>query len=405
MFDRREFLFRMGAAGVLPATLAAAPPVAGPPPLGTAENPHFLEAALVLSGGGARGAFEAGFVCESARIRGVRDGQPLTPYEFVCGTSIGALNGWFVATGQYTKIMNMWHSVSRENILRLKPKYDKLDDKSAGISNRLVSAIRLVGLAKDDRGVAQDDPVLAWMKREVDPTVPLVMPLVWAVTDLNYQRPEYFYRRAANSAAAPPEFIFKSLRLTVGPNVVIREATDDILHKALQASAAIPLVFDPVTIVGHDGQPHQYVDGGVAANSPVSVARTVAKRVDVILLDPPLEDDTLPNAVDVGLASFGTMQRKILETEMSQAYFQSAAKRATSQVLSPEILDKIGAQSPYLKIFLEYLPATDLSFVRPLKTLPVGVGGFDAQDLMNDTFDLGVAAVARGFTPYTYETF
>ncbi len=397
MFDRRQFLFRFGAAGLMPAALAAAPVER------TGQRRDFLAGALVLSGGGARGAYEAGLICELARIRGARDGMALPPYEFVCGTSIGALNAWFVATGQYSKLFDVWHTISQQNIVRLKPRFEKVSDSSAGIANRLMAAIRLTTLSKNEQGVAEDNPVYDWIERQVDPHVPLLMPMVWAATDLNAQRPEYFYRLARNERV-PPEFIFQSLRYTVGPKVVIREANDDILVRSLQASAAIPLVFDPVSIVGADGKKRQYVDGGVAANSPVSIARTVAKGVDVILLDPPLEEEFLPNAIDVGLASFSTMQRKILETELSSTYFQSTAKREF-QKLPPDVIAQLAKQSTLLNLFLNYLPASDLAYIRPAKELPVKVGGFDDQAGINETFQRGVADAGKGFTPYTVETF
>jgi|GEM_PF-6126943 len=47
--------------------------------------------ALVLSGGGARGAYEAGLVCGLANA-GER-------FDLVCGTSIGAINASFSCSG------------------------------------------------------------------------------------------------------------------------------------------------------------------------------------------------------------------------------------------------------------------------------------------------------------------
>jgi hypothetical protein len=91
MIDRRRFLLALGASGIAPALLAANRGS------GAAFEP--LERALVRSGGSARGAYEAGIVGAVAARGRVPDGQPLPPYEIVCGTSIGALNGWFVATG------------------------------------------------------------------------------------------------------------------------------------------------------------------------------------------------------------------------------------------------------------------------------------------------------------------
>jgi predicted acylesterase/phospholipase RssA len=89
-----------------------------------------LDRTLVLSGGGARGAYEAGVVGALAVIGGLSDGSPLLTYEIVCGTSIGALNGWFVATGQYTKLRELWYGISGQNLMRAKRQYAALRDTS-----------------------------------------------------------------------------------------------------------------------------------------------------------------------------------------------------------------------------------------------------------------------------------
>jgi predicted acylesterase/phospholipase RssA len=399
VIQRRDFLLRAGAAGLAPALLAEAVPPTGP----LAPRRDFLDRALVLSGGGARGAYEGGVIWQLAKAAGIADGQPLRPYGFVAGTSIGALNGWFVATGQYSRLYNLWHTIGSQDIIQLKPQFAKVTQAHAGVANRLISALRLLGLTKNEQGVAETKPVLDWLKREIDENTPLVMPFVWAATDLTTQQPEYFYRVATGRGPAP-EFIFQSLRLTIGPHVVVREATNDILHRSLMASANLPFVFDPVLLPDRNGIERQYVDGGVASNSPVAVARTVAKAVDVVLLDPQLEHEFLPNATEIGLASFGTMQRKILETELRQTQFQSSAKAALER-LDPAQIDALVRDSSELRVLLRDLPITTLAYLRPEKTLPVKVGAFDDQVHIDETFHLGETDVLRGFTPYDWATF
>jgi len=397
VIDRRDFLFKLGAAGVAPAALGAAPTPA------PERRTDFLSHALVLSGGGARGAYEAGIIWEMARRAGLRDGERFTPYEFVCGASIGALNGWFVATGQYSMLENLWRTIAQANLVRLKPEFEKITVQTAGLTNRLLAAFRLLGLTKDQKAVAQSDPVITWMKHVIDPRTPLIVPLVWSVTDLVSQQPEYFYRLPPGFPG-PPAFITESLQITVGPHVVIREATDAVLHRALLGSAALPLVFDPVAIPDKNGRIRQYVDGGVASNSPVSIARTVAKGVDVILLDPREEFDDLPSAIDVSLAAFRTMQRKILESEFAQAYVQSFAKLELERIV-PDALERLSAESPLFNTFLKYVPISELRYMRPKETLPVGVGAFDDQENIDKTFAIGATDAGAGFTDYDWETF
>jgi predicted acylesterase/phospholipase RssA len=99
MIERRRFLLGLAAAAFTPPLLGAN---------NKSTSPPLLERALVLSGGGARGAYEAGIVGALAAADGVSDGMPLPGYGLVAGTSIGALNGWFVATGQYQRMRELW---------------------------------------------------------------------------------------------------------------------------------------------------------------------------------------------------------------------------------------------------------------------------------------------------------
>ncbi|MBV8530848.1 MAG: patatin-like phospholipase family protein, partial [Candidatus Eremiobacteraeota bacterium] len=301
--ERRGFLAALTAAGLAPVALCVP----------AAADSHALEAALVLSGGGARGAYEAGIVGALAATAGIADGTPLAPYEVVCGTSIGALNGWFVATGQYTKMRSLWYGIAGQQIIQPKTQYAALRDPESGLLDRAAAAVHLFGLTKNQSGILQSEPVYEWIARNVDPSLPLVMPLVWAVTNLSHQRPEYFFFDPGVRSEEFKERFTQALHISLGPRTLVREATPDILHRALFASSAIPIAFDPVLMPGPDGTPNSYCDGGVASNSPVGIAHSLAKAADVVLLDPPLEpEEEYDDAVEIAFSAFGTMQRKLL---------------------------------------------------------------------------------------------
>ena len=95
----------------LSARALAAPPVCGPSGLG--RPPGEVPTALVFSGGGAKGAYEAG-IAAAFLARGV-------PIKLVAGTSAGALNATLIAAGQPDLLEEMWRSVSREQVYRLRP--------------------------------------------------------------------------------------------------------------------------------------------------------------------------------------------------------------------------------------------------------------------------------------------
>ena len=398
MSGRRRFLGSLGAAALLP-TLGNAAVESAATPRRVASH------ALILSGGGARGAYEAGLIAGLARRGRIDDGEILSPYGVVCGTSIGALNAWFVATGQYGALAQAWQTLGTANIIQLKSKYVTLEKPHAFIAVRIRAAIRLAsGLTKNEMGVARSEPVLAWMKKHIDPKTPLLIPLVWSVTNLTTQSPEYFYRVPASFTGPVPQDILRSFALALGPEAVVRPATDEILHEALFASIATPIIFDPVVLKMADGGSGLYVDGGIASNSSIAIARTVAHAIDVVLVDPRSQNEKYANAVDVVMGSYETMQRKILETEMRDIFFESLGKRAVER-LSAGSAKAMEKGSPELHTIIRDLPAADLAYMRPKTTLPVSFAGFDEQDKLDATFARGDADSEHAFTPYTWRGF
>ncbi|MBP5750710.1 MAG: patatin-like phospholipase family protein, partial [Firmicutes bacterium] len=74
-----------------------------------ADNPAPKEkTALVLSGGASRGAYEMG-VWQALRELGIR-------IDMVCGTSIGSMNAYIVASGSYEKARDMWLNMKTEEV-------------------------------------------------------------------------------------------------------------------------------------------------------------------------------------------------------------------------------------------------------------------------------------------------
>jgi NTE family protein len=69
--------------------------------------------ALVLSGGGAKGAYEAGVAAELL-ARGA-------PIRLVAGSSAGALNAAMIADGRAERLAAVWQSITREQVYLLRP--------------------------------------------------------------------------------------------------------------------------------------------------------------------------------------------------------------------------------------------------------------------------------------------
>ena len=370
-----------------------------------APYPRPVARALILSGGGARGAYQAGIITGLAARAGVVDGEALRPYGLVCGTSIGALNAWFVATGQYGALRRAWKTLGASNIFALKSKYVTLDRPHSFIGARIRAALRLAsGLTTHEMGIANSDTVLAWLQAHIDPQIPLVTPMIWSVTNLNTQSAEYFYRLPDSIAPTMSDRFMKALRYSLGEDAVIRKSSDATLHRELLASAAVPIVFDPVVLDMADGGTALYADGGIASNVTVAVARVISQALDIVLVDPPTQSHRYENAVDVTIGSYETMQRAIIESEMRHLYFESLAKRA-SRALSPGDASEIERRAPVLETLIRDLPATELAYKRPSGVLDASFASFDDQAKLDATFAIGEADSATPFTPYAWETF
>jgi predicted acylesterase/phospholipase RssA len=396
MIERRRFLLGLAATAFTPPLLGAN---------NKSTSPQLLERALVLSGGGARGAYEAGIVGALAAADGVSDGMPLPGYGLVAGTSIGALNGWFVATGQYQRMRELWYGISGANPVKLKPQFAALRDPESGVLNKARSALSFVGLARNVQGLFQTEPAFAWIVRHIDPATPLLVPLAWAVTNLDEQRPEYFFIRPRNAGEELHRAVVRELQLSLGPQTIVREATPDLLQRAIFASVAIPIAFDPVMMPDSEGNLVPYCDGGVASNSPVGIAHAMASAADVVLLDPPLEPEPeYQDAIDIVYGTYATMQRKIVETEMRSAYFQSVERNTLSRLTPDEIARATNGNAPLVQ-FLDAAPATTLRYIRPKETLPVGVVDFDDEVGIGRAYRQGWEDISRGFTVYDWKTF
>lgn len=85
--------------------------VCGPTRL--AAPPSEVPTALIFSGGGAKGAYEAG-VATAFVAKGV-------PVRLVAGTSAGALNATLVAAGQTDLLEETWRGLTREQVYYLRP--------------------------------------------------------------------------------------------------------------------------------------------------------------------------------------------------------------------------------------------------------------------------------------------
>jgi NTE family protein len=174
--------------------------------------------ALVLSGGGAKGAWEAG-VAAALIEQGV-------PVRLVAGSSAGALTAAMLADGRLDRLQELWRSLSREQVYATRP--------GVFFAGLLPGWLTLLAL---DRAGSLLDPA------------PL-RELIAATLDFDRVR------------ASPRRLLVVTTDLVRRAPRIFDNATVSV--DALMAAAAVPGAFPPVAVDGA-----LLVDGGLTGRAPV----------------------------------------------------------------------------------------------------------------------------------------
>lgn len=237
--------------------------------------PRSPDVALVLSGGGARGAYEAGVLSGIAAVLGAHASKPL--FDVFTGTSVGAINAAHLAAFAdrsdhgIPDLVELWQSLRIETHLRPRLRqffgWQKTGLRTSGES--APSGLRW--------GRALLDP------RPFEELVETSIPWARVHENVNRGLVRAFIVSAMNVASGRT---FTFVELAPGASYVSsrdpRRASreDTITSDHVLASAAIPLLF-PARRIGSS----YYCDGGLRFNTPVSPAiRTGAKKLLIVAL-------------------------------------------------------------------------------------------------------------------------
>ena len=210
--------------------------------------------AMILSGGGARGAYEVGVLWyvfdELTRMLGAPP-----RIDILCGTSVGAINASFLAAHLGDPVLGMRRLVELWSELEL--------TRVLGFSLRQVVTLPRVLLGGGEGyGLFDVRPMAELVQREISWRAVsrclrkhMLRALTVSCTEVSTGRTVVFMQTSPDltiPSAAPPRTLFCADR--IGPQHAL-------------ASAAIPLLFPPVRI---DGE--LYLDGGLRQNTPIAPA-------------------------------------------------------------------------------------------------------------------------------------
>lgn len=240
--------------------------------------------AIVLAGGGARGAYEAGVLCYLLEELPRRLGHPIG-FDLLLGTSVGAIHACFLAAAadledRAVRLRRTWEAMRFERLFRV----------SRREALRLPQ--RILGFLRSSRELEGEEPPTklyglldpAGFERLVVDGIPwsgirrnlqagLVRAVAVTATEIATGRAVVFVEGDGSEAPSWRH----------DPGVVPRAARLGPLH--VLASAAIPVMFPAVRI--EDGY---YADGSLRLNTPLAPAVHLgADRILVVALRPDLK--------------------------------------------------------------------------------------------------------------------
>ncbi len=301
--------------------------------------------ALVLSGGGARGAYEAGVLLYLSEILPKRLGR-FPRFAIVCGSSVGAIHSCFWASRARAEehpgqaLADLWRGLRIRDVVSLRPR------------ELLAAPFRALGWggtrhARKDRlyGFFNTRALEEIVRREIRwPAISEHLrgghleSLCVAATEVATGRIVSFVQSVRGPGGTPP--------WSHDPNLIARR-TRLHPHHAL-ASAAIP-VFFPAVRVGRSF----YVDGGLRLNTPLAPAlRLGADRVLVVSLSrsataEPLRKTERVRALPTAAFLYGKVLNALLldhiDRDLAQMRVINALLDAGTDAYGPDFLSRISA--------------------------------------------------------------
>jgi NTE family protein len=235
---------------------------------------------LVFSGGGARGAYEAGVARYLLDDLPKRIGRPVN-FDILCGTSVGAIHACFIAATAHLaenrgeRLVDFWRQMRIEEIFPLRTRdLLRLPGKLLGLRAK-TRAIRAGKAPERLYGLLNTEPLermvirkIPWRKIRDNVREGRVDAVCVAATQISSGRVAAFIENRDRSLP----------RWTRDPMLVPRLTR--LLPTHALASAAMPVLF-PAVRVGRS----YYADGGLRLNTPLSPAiRLGADRVVVVAL-------------------------------------------------------------------------------------------------------------------------
>jgi len=329
---------------------------------------------VVLSGGGARGAYEAGVIRYIVEELPKRLGRPVK-IDIVCGTSVGAIHACYLGATAHedafrgARLVELWKSMKLDEMLPLSAR------DLFSIPRRILGMRRLADSIR--QGEAPERLYGILNTRALERFVVRAVPWRHIRSNIREGRVEAVCVAATQIITGQVAIFIENrdrriAQWTRDPTIVPRP-TRLTPHHAL-ASASIPMLFPAVRI----GSTY-YADGGLRLNTPLAPAlRLGADRVLVIALRPAphqANEATLAERRIEDYANpiflFGKVLNALLldpiDSDLSRMHLMNEILEDGEKAYGPEFLERINTvanrerSNPFKKIDdLVIRPTADL---------------------------------------------
>jgi NTE family protein len=308
--------------------------------------------ALVISGGGSKGAFAVGVV------KYIFENRPSIKFDMVCGTSTGALMTPLIATKELALMEQIYTTKSTPDIVDT----TRVGKRFLQGANSIFDGEPLVRLAQETYTQARYDTILQ------------------SGTDI-------FINTVCLQTQKVVAFSNKDMPLAGQDYEVIKIADRDELIRAIIASASQPFFMSPINIRATDAIPRQYVDGGLreylsiqlaidngatdiyaVALSPKDQVPDNVKQsslidilklsVDIFSTDVGVSDVKIPQIYNQGLKYIDEVKAKMRDSGMVEAQIES--------------LFTTNTDNPF-----QNKKHINIHIIRPDKKLKGGMGGLE----------------------------
>lgn len=251
---------------------------------------------LILSGGGARAAYQVGVLAAIGRMRQEAGAAQDNPFPVISGTSAGAINAAFLASNAdrfdtaISELVDVWKHFQVSQVYRS----DVLGMIRSGA--RWISLLSLGWLITQKRfrpkSLLNNDPLRDLLAKRIDlKRLPALMEQghlrALAITASSYSTGEHITFYDSQQAITP---WVRNQRLA---------QCGRLSHEHLMASSAIPFIFPAIGLEGPQGRAY-FGDGSMRQTAPISPAIHLgADKILVIgagrMLEPPKKDSGEPS--------------------------------------------------------------------------------------------------------------